>query len=310
MTKALLIHNPAAGMRSHRWELRRAVALLERHGWRVEWRETGKPGDTTAWAREAAEAGYDVVIAAGGDGTIGQAVEGLAGSDTALGILPLGSGNVLARDLGLPKPGPLRPFALEEAAQMLLDSVPRRIDLGLANGHHFLSWLGVGLDAEIVKGVESQPRVKRGLGPIAFVVFAALILRTYAGTRATVIVDGRSVSRRLILALVSNIELYGRYFHIAPSARLDDGLLEVCCFHGQGIITTLNHAIIVLLRRHIGDPRVSYYQARRVEIETARPLPVHLDAEPFGTTPVTIEVVPQALTLLLPPTLARERFTR
>jgi len=308
MTKALLIHNPAAGMRSHRWELRRAVALLERHGWQVIRRETEKPGDTMAWAREAAEAGYDVVIAVGGDGTIGQVVDGLAGSDTALGILPAGSGNVLARDLGLPKPSPLHPFALEEAAQMLVDSVPRRVDLGRANGRHFLSWAGIGLDAEIVKGVESQPRMKRRLGPVAFVVFAALTLRTYVGTSATVLVDGRRVSRRLILALVSNIGLYGRYFHVAPAARLDDGLLEVCCFHGQGIPTTLYHAIIVLLRRHIGNPRVSYYQARRVEIETTHPLPVHLDAEPFGTTPVTIEVVPRALTLLLPPALARERF--
>lgn len=305
--KALLIHNPAAGMRSRRWELRRAVAHLERRGWQVTCRETEKPGDTTAWAREATS-GYDLVIAAGGDGTINQVVEGLAGSDTALGILPLGSGNVLARDLGLPKPSPLHPLALEEAAQMLLDSVPRRIDLGQANGHYFLSWAGIGLDAEIVKGVESQPRVKRGLGPLAFVVFAALTLRTYAGTRATVLIDGRRVSRRLILALVSNIELYGRYFHVAPTARLDDGLLDVCCFHGQGVLTTFSHAITVLLRRHMGDPRVSYYQARRVEIETAHPLAVHLDAEPFGSTPLTIEVVPQALTLLLPPTLATERF--
>ena len=306
--KALLIHNPAAGMYSHRWGLRRAVTRLERHDWQVTWRTTEKPADATAWARQAVTSGYDVVIVAGGDGTIGQAVHGLAGSDTALGILPLGSGNVLARDLGLPKPSPLRPLALEEAAQMLLDSVPRRVDLGWANGRHFFSWAGIGLDAEIIRGVESQPGVKRRLGLVGFLVFVALTLRTYAGTRSTVLIDGRRVSRRIILALVSNIELYGRYFHIAPTARLDDGLLDVCCFHGQNISAIFYHAFTVLLQRHIGDPRVSYYQARRVEIETAHPLPVQLDGEPFGTTPLTIKVVPQALTLLLPPKLAQDRF--
>ena len=308
MTNALLIHNPAAGMYTHRWGLRRAVAHLERHGWQITWRETQKPGDTAACAREATTSGYDVVIAAGGDGTIGQVVDGLAGIETSLGILPLGSGNVLARDLGLPKPGALHPFALEDAAQMILDSVPRRVDLGRANGRYFFSWTGIGLDAEIVKGVEAQPQMKRRLGLVGFIVFAALTLRTYAGTRATVLIDGRRLSQRIILALVSNIELYGRYFHVAPTARLDDGLLEICCFHGQGAPIIFYHAITVLLRRHTSDPRVSYYQARRVEIETSRPLPVQLDGEPFGTTPVTIEVVPQALTLLLPPTLARGRF--
>lgn len=308
MVKALLIHNPAAGMRSHRWELRRAVARLEEHGWQVTWRTTEKPADMSAWARQARTSDYDVVIAAGGDGTIGQVADGLAGSEIAMGILPLGSGNVLARDLGLPKPGTLHPFALEDAAQMLLDSVPRRIDLGWANGHHFFSWAGVGLDAEIVRGVEAQPQMKRRLGLVGFLVFVVLTLHTYAGTRATVLIDGRRVSERLILALVSNIGLYGRYFHIAPTARLDDGLLDVCCFHGQGVPVIFYHAFTVLLRRHIGNPRVSYYQARGVEIETSLPMPVHLDGEPFGTTPLRIEVRPQALTLLLPPKLAEERF--
>jgi len=308
MTKALLIHNPAAGMYSHLRGLRRAVNHLEKHGWQVTWRTTRKPADTTAWAREALTSECDVVIVAGGDGTIGKAVNGLAGSDMPLGILPLGTGNVLARELGLPQPGPFSPFALEDAAQVLLDSVPHRVDLGWANGHHFFSWAGVGFDAEIIKGAEAQPAVKRRLGLVGFLVFVAVTLRTYAGTRATMIVDGRRVSSRVILALASNIELYGRWFRIAPTARLDDGLLDICCFHGQKAPIMFYHALTVLLRRHIGDPNVSYYQARDVEIETARPLPVQLDGEPFGTTPLTIKVVPQALTLLLPPEVAYGRL--
>jgi YegS/Rv2252/BmrU family lipid kinase len=239
---------------------------------------------------------------------VGQVADGLAESDVALGILPLGTSNVLARDLGLSRVGTLNPFALESAAQLLLDSEPRRVDLGWANGRHFFNWVGVGFDAEITRVAEAQPAVKRRLGPVGFLVFALMTLRTYAGTRATVRIDGRRVSRRLILAVASNIELYGRWFHIAPRARLDDGLLDVCCFHGQGMATTLYHVMTVLLRRHIGDPRVSYYQARQVMVDTSRPLPVQLDGDAFGTTPLLIRVVPQALTLLLPPRLAEDRF--
>jgi len=137
MVKALLIHNPAAGIMGHRRGLTRAIKLLEDHDWDVTWRTTEKPSDISYWARGAVEADYDVVIVAGGDGTIGQAADGLAGSDVALGILPLGSGNVLARELGLSRPGTWNPFPLETAAQMLLDGERRRVDLGLANGRHF-----------------------------------------------------------------------------------------------------------------------------------------------------------------------------
>lgn len=308
MVKALLIHNPAAGMSVHRRGLQRALAHLQDHDWEVTWRTTEKSGDVTAWAREATLADYDVVIAAGGDGTIGQVADGLADSDVALGILPLGTGNVMARDLGLSRPGTLNPFAVEDAAQMLLDSRPRRVDLGWANGRHFFAWAGVGLDAEITRALEAQPDIKRRLGLVGFLVFAALTLRSYVGMRATVRIDGRRVSRRIILALASNIGLYGRYFHIAPQARIDDGLLDVCCFHGKGLLTTFYHVFTVLLRRHIGDPQVSYYQGCEVTIETSQPMPVQLDGDPYGTTPLTIHVVPQCLTLLLPPRLAHGRF--
>jgi YegS/Rv2252/BmrU family lipid kinase len=295
-------------MMGHGRGLSRAVSLLEQQEWQVTYRTTKTPADATAWAREAVGASYDVVIAAGGDGTVGQVADGLAGTDVALGILPVGSGNVLARDLGLSRVGTLNPFALESAAQLLLDSEPRRVDLGWANGRHFFNWAGVGFGAEITREVEGQPGVKRRLGIVGTIVFAFMTLSTYAGTRATVRIDGRLVSRRLILAVVSNIQLYGRYFQIAPRALLDDGLLDVSCFHGQGALTTLYHVITVLLRRHVGDPRVSYYQAREVMIDTSRPLSVELDGEPFGTTPLLIRVVPKALTLLLPPSLAEDRF--
>jgi diacylglycerol kinase (ATP) len=310
MIRALLIHNPAAGIMGHRRGLTRAVKLLEEHDWDITWRATEKSSDISAWARGAVDEDYDVVIAAGGDGTIGQAADGLAGSDVALGILPLGTSNVLARELGLSRPGTLNPFPLETAAQMLLDGERRRVDLGLANGRHFFAWAGVGFDAEITRAFESQQEVKRRLGVVGFFVFAFMTLRTYAGMRATIYVDGHRIRQRLILAVASNIELYGRWFHIAPRARIDDGLLDLCTFIGRGSATIFYHVFSVLLRRHTGDPRVRLYQAKRVEFYTSSPMPVQVDGDPFGTTPLMVTVVPQSLTLLLPPKLATHRLRR
>jgi YegS/Rv2252/BmrU family lipid kinase len=251
-----------------------------------------------------------MVLVAGGDGTLGSAIQGLAGSQTALAVLPTGTGNVLARQLGMPVPGPLHPSVLRKATELILTGCPHPVDLGFLindatgeSGRYFLCWAGVGIDAAITQEVELFPQLKRRLGLGAFAVSAGHILRHYAGTRAELIVDGQRVRpRRVLLAVASNMELYAGFFHISPNARLDDGLLDFSCFRGDFWFDTLYHALIILLRRHARDPRVSLYQAREVEINTARPLPVHVDAEPCGSTPVHIRVVPHALHLIIPPT--------
>jgi len=284
--------------------------MLHRRGWIVEVRETQRAGDAADLAREAVEAGCEMALVAGGDGTIGSAIQGLAGSHTALGVLPTGTGNVLARQLGMPVPRPLQSSVLRQAVELILAGEPRWVDLGLLvnaatgeKGRYFLCWAGIGIDAAITHEVELFPQLKRRLGFGAFILSALHVLRHYAGTRVELIVDGRRVPpRRMVLAVASNMELYAGFLHISPDARLDDGLLDFSCFHGDRWFDTIYHGLIILLRRHVRDPRVSMYRARMVEINTARPLPVHIDAEPFGATPAHIKVVPRALRLIIPPT--------
>ncbi len=308
--KAILIYNPNAGSGRSAEDLDRVIGMLHRHGWLIYLRETRQAGDAQELAREAVEQGCDAAFVAGGDGTVSSAIQGLAGSRTALGVLPAGTGNVLARQLGMPVPRPLHPTVLYEAAELLLASNPCLIDLGLLvneatgeRGRYFLCWAGIGIDAAITQEVELFPQLKRRLGFGAFVLSALHILRRYAGTRAELVVDGRRVPpRRVVLVVASNMDLYAGFLHISPNAQLDDGLLDFSCFHGSHWLDTVYHGLIILLRRHVRDPRVSLYQARTMEITTARPLPVHIDAEPFGATPVRIQVVPRALWLLVPPT--------
>ena len=305
--KAQVILNPNAGQRDRRHELQAAMAYLEDHGWQLTLRETQGPGEATTYARQAAAEGYDVVIAAGGDGTVSEVANGLAGSEAALGIFPIGTTNVWALQMGIPPLWPLRQHSLLEAAKVLAEGHIRRVDLGQVNGRYFLLWAGVGLDAKITEEVE--PEAKKRLGALAFVIASIVVAKEFAGTKVQVTIDGCEVNRRAILIVASNAQLYAGIVRLAAQARLDDGLLDVLIFKGQGFPAMLRHVFSVLTSRHLRDPQVEYYQARRVKISATKPLSVHADDEPFTTTPVEIGVVPQALRVVVPQALPPGLFT-
>jgi diacylglycerol kinase family enzyme len=163
-----------------------------------------------------------------------------------------------------------------------------------------LCWSGVGFDAEVSVAMEREAAQKKRFGIIAFFAVGFVTLQHYAGTAASVRVDGRRVSRRMIMLVANNIQRYGVFIRMAPAAVLDDGLLDVLCFQGSSPLRTALHTLRVFLGLHIQDPKVEFFQARRVEISTYRPLPVHVDGDAVGYTPITIEALPRALNLLVP----------
>ena len=181
--RVLLLYNASAGARTSHRRLPAAIAVLEQAGWQVESTATNTPEHAETLARTAAAAGFDIVAAAGGDGTINVVANGLAMADpdepaAALGILPAGTGNVLARDLGLPVPVPGVLDMLPEAAHLLVRSRSMAVDLGrvinAAGQRIFVCWAGVGLDAAITAQVAANPVAKQWLGALAFV--ASLLL--------------------------------------------------------------------------------------------------------------------------------------
>ena len=298
--RSRLIVNPSSGPWDIRRELPAVLQYLEKQGWQTTLSRTERPGEATIQAQQARDAGLDAVIVVGGDGTINEVINGLAESEVALGVLPGGTGNVWAKELGLPTRSPRHLWPLVDSIKALIPGATRRIDLGKANGRYFLQWAGLGLDAEVTYAVEPRTRVQRRLGTVAVVVAGVACAVNLVGTRTRIWIDGKRIYRRSILIVISNSQLYGGKVRIATDARLDDGLLDVSVFAGNGFFSALRMAGGIVLGLHGRDPRHSFYRGRSIRVEAGKPMPVHVDGEPFGTTPLDCVVVPQALTILVP----------
>jgi diacylglycerol kinase (ATP) len=301
--RTMIIFNPAAGQMRLRRQIDEVVQYLTDQGWDIDLRVTEKRGDATRFAREAVAQCYNMVVAAGGDGTNNEVINGdLVGSDVIFGLLPVGTTNVFALELGIPVTNPLYVRPVLDAARVLIEGRIRHIDAGKAGGRYFLLMGGVGWDAEI--GAHVQPEYKRWFGPLAYIPAGFATAKSFVGRRVTVKLDGETIRDRAVMITVSNTRLYAGVVQMAPKACLDDGLLDVCIFRGKNVTAAFfSYVWGVLIRRHIYDPRVQFHQARHIAIQAARGLAVHVDDEPLGHTPVEFSVARRALRIMLPQTI-------
>jgi YegS/Rv2252/BmrU family lipid kinase len=305
---ARLIFNPSAGMRDEHAGIRRALTVLRERGWRIDVAETARMGDATRLARAAAQEELDAVIAVGGDGTMNEVANGLVDTTTALGVLPGGTANVWAKEMGLPLGD------MVTAARRLADADVRAIDVGEVRGptiepRVFVLCSGIGLDALITSDIEPQRAMKRRLGALLFWLVGIRDAWSYRGKRAKLIAGDRRLNRRVILALAANAQLYGGIVRIAPTARVDDGLLDFVVFKGTGFWATAWHILRVFFGAHVRDPQVEIYRVPNISV-SGKNLRVHVDAEPLGLAPVEIRVRPRALRVLVPKTANRSLFVK
>jgi len=331
--QAELIYNPSGGQVAVRHQLDSVVAFLQRHGWSVAVWETGAPLEATELARQAACRGAEIVIAAGGDGTISEIAHGLANTEAALGVLPVGTTNSWALQMGIPALNPMLPgtqvakmvSSLEEkvarplpanyyrkvlldAARVLVEGRTVVVDMGELSNRRFLMWAGIGFDASVVRSV--SPKDKKRLGSWAYVLPTIQAARRYSDTEVRLNLDGKVVNVSTPFIVISNIQVYGGKLEIGSKARVNDGRLDVCIFTGGGFFTFVNQAMKVLTHRHLQDPQVEYYQCQEIVVESACPLQVHTDGEPFGVTPVVIHTVPSSLKVIVPQAVPAHLFSR
>lgn len=303
--KVVFIVNPASGFTGFRKKVLKAVGHVAELGCTVKLLETTGVGDATRLAQQAAAEGFDIAVAVGGDGTINEVVNGLVGTETALAVLPAGTANVYAADIGVPISWLLNPDAVTSAADIVVKGQQRWIDLGrltLADGtsRYFLMWCGVGLDAAISQAKKSNTAARRSLGYMAWVVSTAWLLFDFRGIDAQIHLNDLSVEEPIIVAVVSNGQLYGRIWRMAPEAKMDDGLLDVGIMAGHRWGEILRHALTLTLGQHLYDPKFQLHRTTQLSLATAYPMPVHVDGETIGTTPIEVEIVPDALKIVVP----------
>ena len=292
--RILVIFNPAAGREGRcAQRLRRVVAELEQFGCVVAVCETRAPGDAERLAREADPA-VDLIVAAGGDGTVSEVVNGVFAGSRPLAVLPLGIGNVLANEIGLPR----NP---RELARVIADGAATPIWPGRAGDRLFVAMTGFGFDAEVLGALD--PNLKRRIGKLAFVWAIFLCLCRYHPREFVVATpDG---AYRVASAIVTKGRLYAGHFVIAPKARVADPLFHILLFQRAGRLAVLRYlaAMTVGALHRLRD--VSMVTARRVSVTAGEPAPagspvVEIDGEIGAQLPLVIEIAERPLLLVQP----------
>jgi YegS/Rv2252/BmrU family lipid kinase len=315
--RALIVYNPVARNAPSQKRLLGAAQGLKDAGWQVDLGLTEGAGHGSELARSAAKDGTSVVFACGGDGTVNEVVNGLAGSDCALGLIRGGMGNVFAKEIGVPRDP-------RQALQVLVEGERGRFDLGVAAGdfvvsldvpngvqvdqqgalngsmggeRYFLLMAGVGFDASVVRNVPSKP--KQLLGSTAYALWGVRELTRYQVQRAQLRLEGKEQEVDLFWLLLGNTRSYGGVLDITSNALADDGLLDVYTFAGRGLPWTASAALRLALGRHEKARGVFFERLSQLEVVTPG-LPVQADGEHFGETPMRFSVAPGALEVLMP----------
>jgi YegS/Rv2252/BmrU family lipid kinase len=296
--RALVITNPAAA-RTQPGAVSSVMRELHGAGWEAEVLATGGPGDARRRAEYGVAEGVDVVAVFGGDGTTMQAAAALVGTEVNLGVIPGGTGNLLAGNLRIPA-SPAR------AARVLIGARPRSFDLGRMDRpqgpQYFAVACGAGYDARVM--AETLSEHKRRWGMAAYVATSLRLIGDIRSTHHLITIDGMEYDANASMVLVANCgEVIPPYVKLGPGIRPDDGLLDVVVMRANSFSQSVR-AVWHLLRDAPGtqseDTFVGYASGREIRVETDPVAPVQLDGEPGGETPFTATVVPGAIRIMVP----------
>ncbi len=303
--RAWLVVKPRSGRGG--LDLTEALAVLRANGWEAVVRQKQHGGDATTIARDAARHGYDVVVGCGGDGTLSEIVDGIAGSDVALGVIPGGTVNLWAGELGVST----RPRV---AAQQLITAERRRADLGHLeiNGHHgrhFLLMAGIGFDGAVMERI-SKPLKQRLGGPAVWLATLRAIPAAQAAS-VNIDMDGAPWSGEISQIVAGNTRRYGGFAKVTPAARLDDARLDLCLFTATGAVQSIRQVASLLMHGQPSFESAEAYRAGRILIQSPVVLPVQVDGGSVsmknvkpGASGVTylLSSRPAAVTVLVPST--------
>lgn len=313
-TRAMIVYNPRSGRGNT--DISPALAVLREEGWDIAIREKQQNGDGTTLARKAVKQGCDVVIASGGDGTVNEVMAGLLGSGVALGVLPIGTMNLWAAEMGFAS-------RLDVVARQIVLAERQRVDVGRVsiNGQfttHFLLIAGLGADAAVLDRTSRTLKNRIGSLAVGLAMAEALPALDVVPVRARI--DGLPWHGYSGQIIVGNSRRYGGFTNVTGHAYIDDGLLDVCIFTVSNLLDVARQAGSLLLRQQPDPSSAEIYRASSVTITTLRPLPLevdgsvvdkHLDkhsSDAYKPTEYRFGVVPRGLCALVPRTYTGQLF--
>lgn len=294
--RTLVILNPAAGQEEPSRVRRRIGGAFAVRSAPFDIVETTGAGDAEMLAREAVSRGYRAVAAAGGDGTIAEVITGLAGTGVPLGIIPQGTANQVASNLGVPPD-------IERAVEVVVNGVPAPMDLGqLDDGRYFALIAGAGWDAEVMSSATRELKDRWGFG--AYLLAGLRSVITPPSAAFTITADGQTFEINAATVLLANVgqifaDVIPVNFRIAPGVSFSDGLLDVCIFAPRTLPDVATVLWRVASRRYVGDERIIYLQAREISIVSDPPVITQLDGDCVGETPLTARAVPAGVQVLV-----------
>lgn len=295
--RTLVVLNPVAGQEEPAQVRRRIGGAFAVRGASFDIEETTGAGDAERLAREAVELGYGRVVAAGGDGTIAEVITGIAGTEVPLGLIPLGTANQVASNLGIPS-------GIDRSVGVILNGTAVPMDLGqLADGRYFALIAGAGWDAEVMSFATRELKDRWGFGAYLYAGLRSVITPPSAAFRITA--DGQSFEINAATVLLANVgqifsDIIPVNFRIGPSVSFSDGLLDVCIFAPRTLPEVATVLWRVASRRYVGDERIIYLQAREIRIESDPPVITQLDGDAIGETPLTARAVPEGVRVMVP----------
>jgi len=289
MKKARLIYNPTSGREEMRRLLPNILDRLDLAGIETSCHATTGDGDATREAAESVQRGYDIIIAAGGDGTLNEVVNGMAGYDDLppLGIFPLGTTNDFARAMKIPK-------RWEDFCDLIIENKTRPIDIGKVNGRHFINIAGGGSLTELTYEVPS--RLKTMIGQLAYYMKGIEKMINLSPTELVIRAEGiGEVEGEFMMFLIANSNSVGGFERLAPDARIDDGLLDVIAVKKCNLAEFIRLVTMALRGDHFNDPRIMYFKTERMEVTSPGHVLLNLDGELGGELPGVFEILPRHL---------------
>lgn len=295
MREALLIVNPSSGTEQAGALSSVAEEKLAEMYDKVTIKYTEKGGDATAFAKSAAEQGTSAVFAMGGDGTVNEAISGLAEQENRpdFSFIPLGTVNDLARSLGIP-------MDPKEAIAQLNFLEEKKLDIGKVNNHYFANVVALGTIPTAVQEVDVEQKTK--LGPLAYFLEGTKALTNNEAHTFNIVVDDEEITQDSMLMLIALTSSVGGFEKLLPKAEIDDGYLHLIALKGSAIMDKLNIIPKIFTGKAVDDEKILYrkFKMGSIEVQDSKELKANVDGDEGDTLPLTLRVLPQHLTVLVP----------